>query len=219
MRKLFLSALMICMMIANGAFAHEWDIEGAKKANKVRDNEIGQYFLRDVLDARETTSKPFENDLIKTEVKLCVVINSDLGHLKNMPNTTIYGNKGRGLGKVHVIAKTPGVWLNITNKTDKVMEIDLDKSMISVAGYQGRGIRGDVRKMDSASVQQAPMVIFPKSSQEIILYVPTGEVLLNTGVNVLGNFILCVNGEYVTFTYDTVINANKLHWAVKPEVK
>ena len=223
-QKLFAATLLSVSLVSSiflcsGALAHQYDIEGAKKANKVRDKDIPIVLLTDVVNAIESNNRTFENDSVEINLRILTSMYWEMGHLKDLPQSAIYGNKGHALGRSNLAAKAAGVVVEIKNKTDKVMEVDLDRSMISVAGYQGRGVRGDVRKLDSATVQQAPLVVFPKSKQQAELYIPTEFIILNTGVELLGNFIFCVNNEYVTMTASSVINADKLHWAVVPKDK
>lgn len=218
MKKL-LSLLTICsvLLLSSTALAHQYDIEGLKKINKIRDKDVQATLLSDIQQAYEPGNLCFENENIKIKTDLYINIDWGGGYLLNPATNNIYGNKGWGLGKMNCTAYAAGVSFEITNKTNKVMEIDLDKSMISIAGYQGRGIRGDVKKIESASVQQAPLVIFPNATQEITIFIPTGKARLITDENLLGNFIVCVNGEYVTYTCNAIINSNKLHWAVQPK--
>lgn len=188
-----------------------------KKINKIRDNGVPAVLLSDIKNSCELGNTKFENDNIKIEIDLYYTIDWKEGYLSNPAPNNIFGNKGWGLGQMNFTAYAAGISINVTNKTNKVMEIDLDKSMISVAGYQGRGVRGDVRKIESASVQQAPFVIFPNATQELTIYIPTDKPRLITDENLFGNFIFCVNGEYVTFTCDGIIDSSKLHWAVQPK--
>ncbi len=72
-----------------------------------------------------------------------------------------------------------GVVLDITNKTNEVMFIDLNKSLISIGSYQGKPIVGGIKYIDSQSASIPPIIIMPGKTVTKELYRGDSEFLDN----------------------------------------
>ena len=57
-----------------------------------------------------------------------------------------------------------GLTLDITNKTNEVLYIDLNKSIISIGGYQGRPITDSTKLNDSQSANIPPLILLPQKT-------------------------------------------------------
>lgn len=125
-------------------------------------------------------------------------------------------NIGQGalMGSLKYLSVT-GVALDITNKTNEVMLIDLNKSVISIGGYQGRPVPGGIKYMDAQTANLPPVVIMPgktitkelfRGDMEFVdngvlgsEWVPPCD--LSVGKNIFGDgtFLLAIGEDKVKF--------------------
>lgn len=75
-----------------------------------------------------------------------------------------YFYEGAGMFRMAEAPAVGTLGFKFTNKTDKVVKIDLDQSIITINGSQQRPLRGNVRKMDEAIGVQPPLVIAPHTT-------------------------------------------------------
>lgn len=212
---LFAAALVACSSICS---AYEYDVKTMLKETKTKQGDAWKVVADDITQAMTASNKIYENDDAIIEVSLAYHVSMEnySGHLKEIPAEIISGNHGWGLGKMHIEARYGFVTVDITNKTDKVMEVDLDKSAFTLGKYSGRLVRGEVRKMDSGSVVQAPLIIPPKAKISTDLYIPVGvneaapRLLLDSPL--FSSVVMTVNGSYIAFAPQYSIDSTKLHW-------
>lgn len=125
------------------------------------------------------------------------------------------------------MAKAPAVGpltFKFTNKTDKVVKIDLDQSVITINGNQQRPLRGNIRKFEEASAVQPPLIIGPHATitQEFWHATPNsgsysvenmycgGYYLLSFDRETLGQQMFFDGDDYAILNCSLILNKNKL---------
>ena len=238
-KKLAVLGLGLCCIFAlNHADAYEFDKKAIMKAYNCKSGDTLQYAYRNIADIITKDNRVFENDTVKVETLLGLEFNNLLinsSDRKFLSNSKTYilpvaGNPMLGFNTYILIA--PYVVFKITNKTDKPIEFDLDHSQISIGTYQGRGVQAGTQYNGAATSVQAPVMIFPKATKEVVLWrtdhsffngsyyqgqvlvppkwLPTFDVAADK--NLLGDMILCLDKKYITYTPKAVIPSSGLKW-------
>lgn len=112
-----------------------------------------------------------------------------------------------------------GVQIDITNKSNEVLVIDPNKSIISIGSYYGRPISYGIKHAEQQSAIQPPVVIGPKGRLQVTWsrgdYVPLKrdwgyplDMCIGQNIFGLGSFIFAVekgsDTKYVPMTYNMV---------------
>lgn len=123
-------------------------------------------------------------------------------------------------GNAYVLA-IKGVILSVTNKTDEVMIIDLNKTLISVGEYSGRPVATGVKYIESQTAMLPPIIIPPSANKETILH--RGDYIfddrdkiwqapmdlhLDTNVFGCGDFVIAIGDKdtkYIAFKCESVL--------------
>ncbi len=233
--KKSVSALLIAAaffsVAAAPVSAYEYDKDAIKKEFKCKLQETAAYVLADLAQAMTISDNIFENDLLRLEVKPYITtedesfgssVRKSLG-----ANSVIMVTGGGMAGYAMYIPVLPYLEATITNKTDQPLEIDLDRSQITIGGYSGRGVMAGVKFSEASNAIQPPLIIFPNATKTVALWrtdftffegtiikdprwLPPFDLALNT--NILGETILKVNDKYIAFVPSAVIDESKLHW-------
>lgn len=238
LKQLFSALLGVCCFVTvSHADAFEYDKKIIMKEYKCKAEDTFYYVNENYGSAITKEDRVFENDTVKINTSICIgfdnlIINSPTRKYL-ADNTVIYaigGNPVMGFNTFVLIA--PAVGLEITNKTDEPIEIDLDHSQISICSYQGRGVQSGTKYNGAANSLQAPVMIFPKSTKMVKLwrtdhnfhegYYFQGSALVpakwmppfdvQPDKNLLGDMILCINKKYITFSPKAVLQSSQLKW-------
>lgn len=226
-----------CLFVFNYTEAYEYDKKAIMKEFKCKSGDTIKIAYDNWSGATTKKNRVFENDKIKIEVFLGLyfdnlIISGD--YRKQLAEDTIIlavaGNPMMGFNTCIAIA--PVVRLAITNKTDEPMEFDLDHSQITIGSYQGRGVQAGTKYNGAATSVQAPVMIFPKVTKDVVLWRPDhnfheGYYLQGRPIvpakwmppfdvvadkNLLGDMILCIDKKYITLSPEAVIQSDKLKW-------
>ena len=161
----------------------------------------------------------YEDDTVKVQTLIGLGFDNlilDSGTRKRLAesDTIIFPVAGNGLlGFNTSILVAPCVIFNITNKTNEPLELDLNRSQISLCNYQGRGVQQGTKYNGAATSEQPPVMIFPKATKEVTLwrtdhqfhdgYYFQGQALVPAkwmppfdavpNKNLLGDMMLCIN--------------------------
>jgi len=212
------AASLLLLGFFNTCFGYEYDVKLLKKANNVKNGQVWEVVAKDIDGAMSLSNNIFENEIMNARIGFgyFTSFNNYSGHLKNVPEDIIAGNDGAGLGKMHIEAKYGNIDLEITNKTNEVLEIDLDKCSFTLDTYVGRLVRGEVRKIESASVTQPPLIVPPNGKAKAELYIPLGVnqdyPRLKLNKELIGPVVLNVNKNYISFAPSCIIDSSKLNW-------
>ncbi len=237
LKKIVSLGLGLCCLFAfnNKVDAYEFDKKAIMKAYNCKSGDTVQYAYKDLVVTKE--DRVFENDQVKIEALLMIKFDNLLANsatrkylAENAMILPIAGNPMLGFNTFVLVA--PGVIFNITNKTDKPIEFDLDHSQISVGTYQGRGVQQGTKYNGAATSVQAPVMIFPKATKEVSLwrtdhnfyegFYYQGQALIPSkwmppfdvmpDKNLLGDMILCLDKQYITMKPKAIIPFSSLKW-------
>ncbi len=233
--KKSVSALLLAMCLfslnAAPAAAYEYDKDAIKKEFKCKQDAIPAYVLADLLKAMTVSDNIFENDTLRLEVLPYIKMeyfNASSALRKTMAADSVIMVTGGGFRFVSLyVPVLPYLKVAVTNKTEQPLEIDLERSQITLGGYSGRGVQTGTNFRNAASAPQPPLIVFPNSAKTVALWrtdfnffrgtvtegprwLPPFDLALNT--NILGETILKVNDKYIAFVPKAVIDESKLHW-------
>lgn len=130
-------------------------------------------------------------------------------------------------GGIFRIAKAPIVGplvFKFTNKTDKVVKVDLDQCVLTINGTQQRPLRGNIRRIEEASAVQPPLIIAPHATitQEFWHATPSsnsysidnmycgGYYLLSFDRETLGQQLFFDGDDYAILNISLIFNKDKL---------
>ena len=226
-----------CLLAFSQADAFEYSKKAIMKEFKCKSGDTVRYATQNWSEALTKVNRVYENDTIKVETFINIYFDNLIisgNDRKYLADKTIIiavaGNPMMGFNTEILVA--PAVTFRITNKTSEPMEFDLDHSQITVGTYQGRGVQSGTKYNGAATSVQAPVMIFPKATKDIMLwrtdhdfydgyYLQGKQVLQSKWLppfdvvpdkNLLGDMILCIDKKYITFTPEAVIPRQKLKW-------
>ena len=233
--KKSVSALLLAAaffsVAAAPAAAYEYDKDAIKKEFNCKQDAAPAYVMADLLTAMTVSDNIFENDTLRLEVLPHIKMEyfaASSALRKTMAAESVIMVVGGGLGYISLyVPVLPYLEAAVTNKTDQPLEIDLERSQITLGGYSGRGVQTGTNFRTAASAPQPPLIVFPKATKTVALWrtdfnffrgtmtegprwLPPFDLALNT--NILGETILKVNDKYIAFVPSAVIDESKLHW-------
>lgn len=129
------------------------------------------------------------------------------------PNRSIEDSAARNVEKHNewLFASTPHAILEVQNKTNNPMVIDLKRSTVKANNYQGRPLKKSDEFTFEYHTGPWKVNITPQEKKEIkIFFLPNTYVKPNT--EMLGGYVLNVNGEDIWFKLSAKVNSAKLHW-------
>lgn len=230
------AAVGVSCLIAPVAEAYEWDYNALRseiRANpeykKVKDKaRLAQEMLilelfdgaHYVKGSAETAKIKVEFDQIKT--KFAVICDGYVP--ESLAPHIPYYYEGAGVFRIVDAPIVGPLAFKFTNKTDKVVKIDLDQSVITINGNQQRPLRGNIRKNEEASVVQPPLIIGPHATitQEFWHATPNsgsysvenmycgGYYLLSFNRETLGQQMFFDGDDYAILNTSLIFNKDKL---------
>lgn len=239
MKKLLTTFLAICALFTcTQAEAVEYDKKAIMKEFKCKSVDTVKYANDNWGNAITKVNRVFENEFVKITTYINIyfdylVLPSDVrkAGAERSIILPIGGNPMMGFSTCILIA--PAVTFEITNKTDKPMEIDPDHSVITICSFQGRGVQAGTKYNGAATSMQGPIMLFPNATKKVTLWRTDhrfyeGDFVSNSrwlppfdvapDKNLLGDMMLNINKEYITFTPEAVIPTSSLKW-IKTEKK
>lgn len=235
--SLFAAAVVgVSCLIAPVAEAYEWDYNALRSEirenpeyKKVKDKaRLAQEMLilelfdgaHYVKGSAETAKIKVEFDQIKT--KFAVICDGYVP--ESLAPHIPYYYEGAGVFRIVDAPIVGPLAFKFTNKTDKVVKIDLDQSVITINGNQQRPLRGNIRKFEEASAVQPPLIIGPHATitQEFWHATPNsgsysvenmycgGYYLLSFNRETLGQQMFFDGDDYAILNCSLILNKNKL---------
>lgn len=223
-------------MTAPVAQAYEWDYNALRseirkdpvnkkvkdKASLAKEMLISELFdgAHYVKGSAETAKIKVEFDQIKT--KFAVICDGYVP--ESLAPHIPYYYEGAGVFRIVDAPIVGPLAFKFTNKTDKVVKIDLDQSVITINGNQQRPLRGNIRKIEEASAVQPPLIIGPHATitQEFWHATPNsdsysvenmycgGYYLLSFDREILGQQMFFDGDDYAILNCSLILNKNKL---------
>lgn len=239
LKKIFALGLGVCcLFIFNQADAWEYDKKAIMKEFHCKSGDALSYAENNATGSVTKVNRVYEDDTVKVQTLIGLGFDNlilDSGTRKRLAesDTIIFPVAGNGLlGFNTSILVAPCVIFNITNKTNEPLELDLNRSQISLCNYQGRGVQQGTKYNGAATSEQPPVMIFPKATKEVTLwrtdhqfhdgYYFQGQALVPAkwmppfdavpNKNLLGDMMLCINKKYITFSPEAVIPIDSLRW-------
>lgn len=169
LKKFLASALVLCTttFVANTAFAA--NVEITKDFFKQWKN--GTITIFSMAD-KTKTNLHFENAKFSVNIlpiyqgQYAWSLGSIRKYMENNYSDAVYCASQAPLGGNATYITIAGLELEITNKTDQVLFIDLNKSTVSIGKYYGRPLPGGVKYNESQTAMLPPMIIPPKATMK-----------------------------------------------------
>lgn len=215
----------ITMFSATIGYAHQYDILEAGKAKDAVDKKIilDNFLTDDIKQATDYECNVFENADIKATYEIEYKWNnsftlyetnnsySERDYVKTAFNNNVFAlvNKQTALTR----ATVSHLILKVQNKTEREVVLDLSRSNIQINGYKGGPLKSNEFYKNLTDKGGWLIKLKPKENKEVKLYLDRGlNDYIDLNKQLMGSYILNVNGKYLSFILSGMVNSSKLHW-------